>query len=122
MTKPINSLSSWRVLAGCGITGVARPAGVSCRDWLTTSPGEPPNWSGSASWRAAQVRDPWGVPRGPVRDVVRLLERNGILVIRFRVSIEKVDAFCVDFPDRPVVALGQTRGSATARASTRPTN
>jgi hypothetical protein len=55
---------------------------------------------------AAQVRNHWNVPGGPVRDVVRLLEMNGIVVVRFRVSIEKVDAFCVDFPDRPVVALG----------------
>lgn len=59
---------------------------------------------------AAQVRDHWNVPRGPVQDVVRLLERNGIIVTRFRVSIEKVDAFCVDFPDRPIVALGSDKG------------
>lgn len=59
---------------------------------------------------AARVRDHWNVPRGPVRDVVRLLEMNGIVVVRFRVSTEKVDAFCVNFPDRPVVALGADKG------------
>lgn len=59
---------------------------------------------------AAQVRDHWNVPRGPINDVVRLLEMNGIVAVRFRVSIEKVDAFCVDFPDRPVVALGADKG------------
>lgn len=59
---------------------------------------------------AALVREHWNVPGGPVRDVVRLLEMNGIIVVRFRVSIEKVDAFCVDFPDRPVVALGADKG------------
>ncbi|MGW1267222.1 helix-turn-helix domain-containing protein [Streptomyces sp. NPDC002491] len=59
---------------------------------------------------AAQVRDHWNVSRGPVQDVVRLMEMNGIIVVRFRVSIEKVDAFCVDFPDRPVVALGADKG------------
>jgi Zn-dependent peptidase ImmA (M78 family)/transcriptional regulator with XRE-family HTH domain len=59
---------------------------------------------------AVQVHDHWNVPGGPVRDVVRLLEMNGIVVVRFRVSIEKVDAFCVDFPDRPVVALGADKG------------
>lgn len=59
---------------------------------------------------AAQVRDHWNVARGPVQDVVRLLEMNGIVVVRFRVSLEKVDAFCVDFPDRPVVALGADKG------------
>ncbi|MDQ7806261.1 XRE family transcriptional regulator [Amycolatopsis sp. A133] len=59
---------------------------------------------------AARVREHWNVPPGPVQNVVRLLERNGIVVVRFRVSIEKVDAFCVDFPDRPVVALGADKG------------
>lgn len=59
---------------------------------------------------AARVRDHWNVPAGPIPDVVRLLERSGIIVVRFRVSIEKVDAFCVAFPDRPVVALGADKG------------
>jgi len=59
---------------------------------------------------AAQVREHWNVARGPVQNVVRLLEKNGIVVVRFRVGIEKVDAFCVDFPDRPVVALGADKG------------
>ncbi|TFE24064.1 helix-turn-helix domain-containing protein [Frankia sp. B2] len=59
---------------------------------------------------AAQVRGHWNLPRGPVLDVVRLLETNGIVAVRFRVSIEKVDAFCVNFPDRPVVALGADKG------------
>ncbi|MGH3435262.1 MAG: helix-turn-helix domain-containing protein [Sciscionella sp.] len=59
---------------------------------------------------AAQVRDHWKIPDGPVENMVRMLEKNGIVVIRFRVSTEKVDAFCVDFPDRPVVALGADKG------------
>ncbi|MET7453586.1 ImmA/IrrE family metallo-endopeptidase [Streptomyces sp. NPDC005574] len=67
-------------------------------------------YSADIEQAAAQVRDWWNVPRGPVQDVVRLLEMNGIIVVRFRVSIEKVDAFCVDFPDRPVVALGADKG------------
>ncbi|MEU4508723.1 XRE family transcriptional regulator [Nonomuraea wenchangensis] len=59
---------------------------------------------------AAQVRNHWNVSRGPIQDVVRLLEMNGIVVVRFRVGIEKVDAFSVDFLDRPVVALGADKG------------
>lgn len=59
---------------------------------------------------AAHVRADWKVPSGPIGNIVRLLERNGIVVVRFRVSIEKVDAFCVVFPDRPVVALGADKG------------
>jgi Zn-dependent peptidase ImmA (M78 family)/DNA-binding XRE family transcriptional regulator len=59
---------------------------------------------------AHDVRAQWNIPSGPIDDVVRTLERNGIVTIRFRVSLEKVDAFCVDFPDRPVVALGADKG------------
>ncbi|MEV2270469.1 helix-turn-helix domain-containing protein [Nonomuraea africana] len=72
--------------------------------------GGQPLQSADIEQAAAQVRDHWNVSRGPVRDVVRLLEMNGIVVVRFRVSMEKVDAFCVDFPDRPVVALGADKG------------
>lgn len=72
--------------------------------------GQPPLQSADIEQAAARVRDHWNVPQGPVRDVVRLLEMNGIIVVRFRVSIEKVDAFCVDFPDRPVIALGADKG------------
>ncbi|MBV9163873.1 MAG: ImmA/IrrE family metallo-endopeptidase [Pseudonocardiales bacterium] len=59
---------------------------------------------------AQDVRNHWNIPSGPIDDVVRTLERNGIVTIRFRVSLEKVDAFCVDFPDRPVIALGADKG------------
>lgn len=59
---------------------------------------------------AARIRRHWKLPDGPVENVVRNLEKNGLIVIRFRVSIEKVDAFCVDFPDRPVIALGADKG------------
>jgi DNA-binding XRE family transcriptional regulator len=43
---PASSLSSWRVTAGCGITGRAQPAYANCPGWLTTSPAVPRNWSG----------------------------------------------------------------------------
>ncbi|QKV78165.1 ImmA/IrrE family metallo-endopeptidase [Amycolatopsis sp. Hca4] len=59
---------------------------------------------------ATQVRRHWNIPDGPIPDVVRMLEINGMIVVRFKVSIEKVDAFCVNFPDRPVVALGADKG------------
>ncbi|MFE4496731.1 helix-turn-helix domain-containing protein [Streptomyces niveus] len=71
---------------------------------------EHPLQSADIEQAAAQIRDHWNVPRGPVRNVVRLMETNGVVVVRFRVSIEKVDAFCVDFPDRPIVALGADKG------------
>jgi len=59
---------------------------------------------------AIDVRNHWKIPDGPIDNLVRTLEKNGVLVIRFRVSTEKVDAFCVAFPDRPVIALGADKG------------
>ena len=59
---------------------------------------------------AGEVRRRWGLPPGPVDDVVLTLERHGILTTRFRVNIEKVDAFSVPFSDRPVVVLGADKG------------
>lgn len=59
---------------------------------------------------AQDVRRQWQIPRGPIDDVVRTLERNGIVTTRFRVGLEHVDAFCVPFPDRPIVALSADKG------------
>jgi Zn-dependent peptidase ImmA (M78 family)/DNA-binding XRE family transcriptional regulator len=59
---------------------------------------------------AQDVRKQWNVPRGPIDDMVRLLERHGIVTIRFRMWLDKVDAFCVSFHDRPVIALGADKG------------
>lgn len=53
-----------------------------------------------------KLRRHWKVASGQIHNAIRLLEVNGTIVIRFRVGVEKVDAFCVDFDDRPVVALG----------------
>lgn len=63
-------------------------------------------YTGEIEQIAAHVRERWELPGGPVDHVIRAMERNGVIVVRFRVNIEKVDAFCVNFADRPVVVLG----------------
>jgi Zn-dependent peptidase ImmA (M78 family)/DNA-binding XRE family transcriptional regulator len=55
---------------------------------------------------AAQARAQWQIPRGPVDNMVRLLELHGIVTTRFHVGLARIDAFSVPFPDRPVVVLG----------------
>ncbi|MER8186644.1 XRE family transcriptional regulator [Kitasatospora sp. NPDC094015] len=55
---------------------------------------------------AAQVRSLWGVPSGPVSDVVGLLEAHGVAVIRLPLGTADVDAFSLPFPDHPVIVLG----------------
>jgi len=59
---------------------------------------------------AAQVREAWGVPAGPVEDVLRVMERHGIVAARHRIENRTVHAFSAPFPDHPVVVLHQQDG------------
>lgn len=59
---------------------------------------------------AQQVRAEWGLPSGPVTDVIATLERHGVVTARFRVDASKVDAFSMAYGDRPVVVLGADKG------------
>ncbi|WP_306333784.1 XRE family transcriptional regulator [Streptomyces sp. KL118A] len=55
---------------------------------------------------AAQVRTLWGLPSGPVHDVVELLETHGVAVTRLPLDNPDVDAFSLPFSDHPVIVLG----------------
>jgi Zn-dependent peptidase ImmA (M78 family)/transcriptional regulator with XRE-family HTH domain len=55
---------------------------------------------------AGQVRTAWRIPAGPIDNVVDLLERHGVVVIRLPLGSADVDAFSLPFHDRPVVVLG----------------
>lgn len=55
---------------------------------------------------ARQVRQAFGMPRGPVPDVAGVLEKHGILLIRLPLDTADVDAFSLPFQDRPIVVLG----------------
>lgn len=59
---------------------------------------------------AREVRRRWGVAPGPIPDVVELLERHGVLVLRLPLDASEVDAFSLPFADRPVVVLGDDKG------------
>src|SRR5438105_2621864 len=54
---------------------------------------------------AAKVRSAWHIARGPVPNVVGLLESHGIVVMRLPLASADVDAFSLPFSDRPVVVL-----------------
>jgi Zn-dependent peptidase ImmA (M78 family) len=54
---------------------------------------------------AAEVRRRWAVPRGPIANIVRLLEAHGIVVARLLSHGRKLDAFSRWFGDRPLVVL-----------------
>jgi Zn-dependent peptidase ImmA (M78 family)/transcriptional regulator with XRE-family HTH domain len=55
---------------------------------------------------AGRARAELGLPRGPVRNVVEILEDRGLVVIRLPLDTADVDAFSLPFRDRPVVVLG----------------
>ena len=55
---------------------------------------------------AHQVRLQWQVRQGPIADIVQLLEKHGVVVIRLPLNSTDVDAFSLPFADHPVVVLG----------------
>jgi len=64
---------------------------------------------------ADQIRQLWGIGPGPVDNVVRELERHGVVVVRLARFQNEVDAFSVRFAQRPVVVLGADK-RVTARS------
>jgi Zn-dependent peptidase ImmA (M78 family)/transcriptional regulator with XRE-family HTH domain len=64
---------------------------------------------------ASLVRRTWKIDSGPIPNMVRALERHGVVTCRLSLESQKLDAFSVWFPDRPVVALVANKGS-TARS------
>ncbi|AOS92113.1 helix-turn-helix domain-containing protein [Mycobacterium intracellulare] len=58
---------------------------------------------------AAKVRAYYEVPPGPIDNVVELLERHGVVVIRLPLGSADVDAFSLPFADHPVVVLGSDK-------------
>lgn len=66
----------------------------------------------AVDWAAAHAREHMGLGHDePVPSVVLALERHGIVTARFKVDAERMDAFSVDYPDRPVVVLGSDKDS-----------
>ncbi len=65
---------------------------------------------------ATRLRATWGVPPGPVANVVRLLEASGAVVAAVGAFDPMLDAFSVwPTPSRPVVVLCSEHGAAARR-------
>lgn len=58
---------------------------------------------------AVEIRAAWGIPPGPIPNVVREMERHGIVCARYHAGKHAVDAFSVPFPDWPVAVLGDDK-------------
>jgi Zn-dependent peptidase ImmA (M78 family)/DNA-binding XRE family transcriptional regulator len=59
---------------------------------------------------AEEMRGIWDVPPGPIPHVIRLLELHGIVVTRYRLGTQRLDAFSCPLPERPVVVLADDKG------------
>jgi Zn-dependent peptidase ImmA (M78 family)/transcriptional regulator with XRE-family HTH domain len=62
-----------------------------------------------AEQAAALVRAEWGLGKGPIDNVVRLLEGKGVVVIRPEVDSDEVDAFSTWAGQRPLVVLASDK-------------
>jgi Zn-dependent peptidase ImmA (M78 family)/DNA-binding XRE family transcriptional regulator len=59
---------------------------------------------------ARYVREHWRLRPGPVGNVVREVERRGIVTAVLRSSDERVDAFSVPFSSRPIIVMSAAKG------------
>jgi Zn-dependent peptidase ImmA (M78 family)/DNA-binding XRE family transcriptional regulator len=61
---------------------------------------------------ARLVREVWELGGGPIRSVVGLLERRGVIVARLPAATEEVDAFSCWIGERPFVVLASNKDAA----------
>lgn len=61
---------------------------------------------------AEQLRQRWGLGRGPISDMVGVLERRGVIVARLPASTDRVDAFSCWVGEKPYVVLTSNKRSA----------
>jgi Zn-dependent peptidase ImmA (M78 family)/transcriptional regulator with XRE-family HTH domain len=61
---------------------------------------------------ASRTRRNWGLGDGPINNMVALLELHGVIVSRFSMGSENIDAFSCWIDGRPYVLLGSDKTSA----------
>lgn len=62
---------------------------------------------------ALTLRKYWGLGDGPIANVTKILERNGIIITRFDVKTHKVDAFSnITSSGTPVIVLSNDKASS----------
>ena len=59
---------------------------------------------------ATRTRHDWSVPPGPIASVVRSVERHGVVVAQPKEDNPEIDAYSVNFPDRPIIAMSLAKG------------
>jgi Zn-dependent peptidase ImmA (M78 family)/transcriptional regulator with XRE-family HTH domain len=62
---------------------------------------------------ASSVRKHWGLGEGPIANVIALFETHGIVVTRFELGSDEIDAFSCWIRQRPYVLLGSDKKSCS---------
>ncbi len=75
-------------------------------------PADFPDDRAGAEQAALLVRDAWGLERGPIQHMVRVLETKGTVVVGPRIDTTEVNAFSRWLHQRPVVVLASDKGDA----------
>jgi Zn-dependent peptidase ImmA (M78 family)/transcriptional regulator with XRE-family HTH domain len=65
-----------------------------------------------AEQTALRLRLDWGLSKGPLSHVVRLIESKGLVVVREPMGLASLDAFSCWGPNRPFVVLNADKGNA----------
>jgi len=79
-------------------------------DLNATAP--PRDGRGSVAEQAAQwLRQSWSLGEEPISNLVREMERHGVAVVRLTMGVKEVDAFSVQFDQRPLVLLTDDKRS-----------
>ncbi|WP_082559210.1 helix-turn-helix domain-containing protein [Methylobacterium sp. Leaf94] len=60
---------------------------------------------------ATSVRRHWKLGDGPIANMIALLETNGVIVSRFSMGSDKIDAFSCWIEGRPYILLGSDKSS-----------
>jgi Zn-dependent peptidase ImmA (M78 family)/DNA-binding XRE family transcriptional regulator len=66
-------------------------------------------------YAAEQARSEWGLGQGPIPDFIRLLEKNGFIVLNLSHEDRKVDAFSTTIGGRPLIFLNDEHVTSRCR-------
>ncbi|HBH1733618.1 TPA: helix-turn-helix domain-containing protein [Clostridioides difficile] len=62
---------------------------------------------------ANKLREYWNLGDGPIDNLTKVLEKNGVIITRLELNTHKVDAFsCMTISGVPIIVLGSDKGSA----------
>ena len=55
------------------------------------------------------LREYWGLGKGPIDNLISIVQKNGIMVSKMQLRLNKLDAFSVWFDNKPFIFLGSDK-------------